>query len=181
MAGFNGEALRGLDLRLSRRAGQIRSFALNAKLGQDATLIGDLRSYSSGRNVVYFESNDAGALFRFTDTYPRIAGGQMWVAMDPPSADQEPRDGVVNVRDFAVRGSITRGPARRARGRNLRGRRPAARTHPAGQPDLRGRARLPAQAVRVPRRAGGNRRSLGVPDAVIGPQTTDDRGRTAVL
>jgi hypothetical protein len=104
MAGFNGEALRGLDLRLSRRAGQIRSFALNAKLGQDATLIGDLRSYSSGRNVVYFESNDAGALFRFTDTYPRIAGGQMWVAMDPPSADQEPRDGVVNVRDFVVRG-----------------------------------------------------------------------------
>src|SRR5260370_2345924 len=104
MAGFNGEALRGLDLRLSRRAGQIRSFALNAKLGQDATLIGDLRGYANGRNVVYFETNDAGALFRFTDTYPRISGGQMWVAMDPPAADQEPRDGVMNVRDFVVRG-----------------------------------------------------------------------------
>ena len=104
MAGFNGEALRGLDLRLSRRAGQIRSFALNAKLGQDATLIGDLRGYANGRNVVYFETNDAGALFRFTDTYPRISGGQMWVAMDPPAADQEPRDGILNVRDFVVRG-----------------------------------------------------------------------------
>jgi hypothetical protein len=104
MAGFNGEALRGLDLRVSRRAGQIRSFALNARLGQDATLIGDLRGYANGRNVVYFETTDAGALFRFTDTYPRIAGGQMWVAMDPPTADQEPRDGVLNVRDFVVRG-----------------------------------------------------------------------------
>jgi hypothetical protein len=104
MAGFNGEALRGLDLRVSRRGGQIRSFALNSRLGQDATLIGDLRGYANGRNVVYFETTDAGALFRFTDTYPRIAGGQMWVAMDPPSADQEPRDGVLNVRDFVVRG-----------------------------------------------------------------------------
>jgi Protein of unknown function len=104
MVGFNGEALRGLDLRLSRRAGQIRSFTVNARLGQDATLTGDLRGYPNGRNVVYFETNDAGALFRFTDTYPRIAGGQMWVAMDPPSADQEPRDGILNVRDFVVRG-----------------------------------------------------------------------------
>jgi hypothetical protein len=104
MAGFNGEVLRGLDLRLSRRAGQIRSFGLNAKLGQDATLIGDLRGYANGRNVVYFETTDAGALFRFTDTYPRISGGQMWVAMDPPSADQQPRDGIMNVRDFVVRG-----------------------------------------------------------------------------
>jgi hypothetical protein len=104
LAGFNGEVLRGLDLRLSRRAGQIRSFGLSARLGQDATLIGDLRGYANGRNVVYFETNDAGALFRLTDTYPRIAGGQMWVAMDPPSADQEPREGVLNVRDFVVRG-----------------------------------------------------------------------------
>jgi hypothetical protein len=104
MAGFNGEALRGLDLRLSRRAGQIRSFGLNARLGQEATLIGELRGYANGRNVVYFETNDAGALFRFTDTYPRISGGQMWVAMDPPTADQEPRDGLMNVRDFVVRG-----------------------------------------------------------------------------
>ncbi len=104
MAGFNGEALRGLDLKLSRRAGQIRSFGLNARLGQDATLSGDLRGYANGRNVVYFETNDAGALFRFTDTYPRIGGGQMWIAMDPPTADQQPRDGVLNVRDFVVRG-----------------------------------------------------------------------------
>jgi len=38
--------------------------------------------------VIYLETNDAGAFFRFTDTYPRMFGGQMWVAFDPPDADQ---------------------------------------------------------------------------------------------
>src|SRR5262249_34035718 len=35
VAGFHGETLRGLDLRLSRRAGIITNFAMNAKLGRD--------------------------------------------------------------------------------------------------------------------------------------------------
>ena len=62
VAGFHGEALRGLDLRLWRRAGQILSFAMNAKIGLDAPLAGDLRG-RSGKQVVYIESADAGALF----------------------------------------------------------------------------------------------------------------------
>jgi Protein of unknown function len=102
VAGFNGEALRSVDLKLARRAGQIRSFSLSAKLGRDATLLGDLRG-QGGRNVINMETNDAGALCRFTDTYPRIAGGQLWVAMDPPAADQGPQEGQINVRHFAVR------------------------------------------------------------------------------
>jgi Protein of unknown function/AsmA-like C-terminal region len=103
MVGFHGEALRSLDLKLSRRAGQIRTFTMNAKL-RDATLSGDLRAYADGRAVVYFETDDAGALFRFTDTYPRMFGGQMWVAMDPPAADRPAQDGIMSVRGFAVRG-----------------------------------------------------------------------------
>ena len=43
VVGFNGEALRSVDLKMSRRAGEIRSFGLNAKIGRDATLTGDLR------------------------------------------------------------------------------------------------------------------------------------------
>jgi Protein of unknown function len=103
VAGFNGEALRSVDLKLARRAGQIRSFSLSAKLGRDATLLGDLRGQPGGRNVIKMETNDAGALCRFTDTYPRIAGGQLWVTMDPPTADQGPQEGEINVRHFAVR------------------------------------------------------------------------------
>lgn len=104
LVGFNGEALRNVELRLSRRVGQIRTFNLNAKVGRDSTLLGDLRAYSNGRQVVFFQTSDAGALFRLTDTYPRIVGGQMWVAMDPPNAEQTPQDGHLNVNNFVVRG-----------------------------------------------------------------------------
>jgi hypothetical protein len=104
IAGHHGEALRGLDLRMARRAGQIRSFNMNAKLGRDSTLIGDLRGYANGRQVIYLETNDAGALFRFTDTYPKIFGGQMWVVIDPPNGESQSQDGLLNISNFSVRG-----------------------------------------------------------------------------
>lgn len=104
VAGFNGEALRNLDLRMSRRAGEIRSLSFNARIGVDTPLTGDLRARPGGRQVMYFETADAGALFRYTDTYPRILGGKMWVAMDPPRANQAPQEGLLNIRDFSVRG-----------------------------------------------------------------------------
>ncbi len=105
VAGFHGETLRGLDLRASRRGGVITSFALNAKLGRDTPLVGDLRGRgTNGRQIVYIETNDAGAFFRFTDIYPKIVGGEMWVALDPQSADKAPQEGILNIRDFTVRG-----------------------------------------------------------------------------
>ena len=104
IVGFNGEALRSLDLKLSRRAGQIRTFGMNAKLGRDSVLVGDLRGRPGGRQVIYLETSDAGALFRFSDVYARMTGGQMWVAMDPPAAGACAAEGILNVRDFSVRG-----------------------------------------------------------------------------
>ena len=35
---------------------------------------------------------------------PRMVGGTMWVAMDPPSVNQAPQDGILNINDFAIRG-----------------------------------------------------------------------------
>jgi hypothetical protein len=104
VAGHHGETLRGVDLRMSRRDGAIQSFALSAKLGRDTPIVGDLRGRSGGRHVIYVETKDAGAFFRFTDTYPKIYGGEMWVAMDPPTANQIPQDGILNIRNFTVRG-----------------------------------------------------------------------------
>jgi uncharacterized protein DUF3971 len=105
VVGYHGETLRGLDLRISRRAGVITNLALNAKLGRNAPLVGDLRGRgSNGGRVVYVESGDAGAFFRFNDIYPKLFGGEMWIALDPHSADLAPQEGILNIRDFVVRG-----------------------------------------------------------------------------
>jgi len=105
VVGHNGETLRGLDLRMTRRGGHIRSFNMNAKIGRDTPLSGDLRLRSrDNHQVIYFETDDAGALFRFTDMYPRMFGGQMWVAMDPPTPEHAPQVGNLYIRNFVVRG-----------------------------------------------------------------------------
>ena len=101
IVGFNGEALRSVDLKMSRRAGDIRSFGLNAKIGRDATLTGDLRR-GGGRQLIYLESNDAGAFFRFTDVYTRMTGGQVAIAMDAPSTDNSAQQGALSAHNFAI-------------------------------------------------------------------------------
>ena len=107
IAGFHGETLRNVDLKMSRRNGNIMSFTLAARLGRDTPLTADLRGRTGGRNVIYAETKDAGALFRFSDTYPKIFGGEMWLAMDPPTGGLAPQEGILNIRDFTVRGEPT--------------------------------------------------------------------------
>ena len=108
VAGHNGETLRGLDLKMSRRDGHIRNFAMASKIGRDTPFNGDLRIRSrDNHQVIYFETDDAGALFRFTDMYPRMYGGQMWMAMEPPTQGQSPQAGTIYIRRFVVRGEPT--------------------------------------------------------------------------
>jgi hypothetical protein len=104
VAGFNGEALRSVDVKLSRRGGTIKNFVLGGKLGRDTPLSADLRGHAQGRDVIYLETSDAGAFFRFTDTYAKVIGGQLALAMDPPSVDARAREGLINVSDFSVKG-----------------------------------------------------------------------------
>ncbi len=104
VAGFNGETMRALDLKLSRRGGHIRSFTMNSKIGRDTPLIGDLRLRArDNHQVIYFETDDAGVLFKFVDMYPHMFNGQMWVAMDPPTQDQALQLGTLKIRNFSVR------------------------------------------------------------------------------
>jgi hypothetical protein len=104
VAGFKGEVLRNLDLHLVRRGGAIRNLGVTARFAGEGALQGELRGRPGERQIVYVESTDAGALFRFTDTYSRMVGGQMWIAMDPPTHDGAKQDGLMDVREFAVRG-----------------------------------------------------------------------------
>jgi hypothetical protein len=105
VAGFFGEALRSVDCKVSRRNGMIKSFALTGKLGRDTPLTGNLRAPAQGqREVIYLETADAGAFFRFTDTYAKMLGGQLALAMDPPTAEPSAKEGLLNVSDFSVKG-----------------------------------------------------------------------------
>jgi Protein of unknown function len=104
VAGFFGEALRSVDCKVSRRGGAIRTFSLAGKLGRDTPLTGDLRRPAQGRDVIYLETSDAGAFFRFTDTYSKVVGGQLQLAMDPPTAEPTAKEGLISVRDFSIKG-----------------------------------------------------------------------------
>lgn len=104
VAGFYGEAVRGVEVKLSRRNGVIKTFSLHGKLGRDTPVTGSLRSRAQGREVLYLETKDAGAFFRFTDIYPKMFGGQMWVALDAPNGDSSPQEGLLNVSNFKVKG-----------------------------------------------------------------------------
>ena len=103
VAGFNGEAVRSIDCKFSRRNGNIRSFSLSGKLGRDTPVSADLRKVQ-GRELIYVETNDAGAFFRFADTYSKVVGGQLSLAMDPPTVEPSAKEGLMNVRDFQVKG-----------------------------------------------------------------------------
>jgi hypothetical protein len=104
VAGYFGEALRSVDVKMSRRSGTIRSFAFSGKLGRDTPLTADLRGRAQGHEVIYLETNDAGAFLRFTDMYSKVVGGQLQLAMDPPTVEPSPKEGLLNVKDFTVKG-----------------------------------------------------------------------------
>jgi hypothetical protein len=104
VAGYFGEALRSVDAKMSRRGGTIRSFAFTSKLGRDTPVTADLRSRGQGREVIYLETNDAGAFLRFTDLYSKVVGGQLQLALDPPTVEPSAREGLLNVKDFTVKG-----------------------------------------------------------------------------
>jgi hypothetical protein len=106
VAGFNGEAMRSADVRVSRRNGVFKAFTLNGKLGRDTPVTAEMRNRAQGqgRDVIYLQTNDAGAFFRFTDTYSKVVGGQLALAMEPPTVEPSAKEGLMNIRDFSVKG-----------------------------------------------------------------------------
>ncbi len=106
VAGFNGEALRSVDSKFSRRNGIVKNFTLSGKVGRDTPVSADLRGrgQGQGRDIIILQTNDAGAFFRFTDTYSKMVGGQLSLAMEPPTVEPSAKDGLINVRDFSVKG-----------------------------------------------------------------------------
>ncbi len=106
VAGFNGEALRSVDSKFSRRNGVVKAFTLSGKVGRDTALSADLRGRGQGRgrDVIVLQTEDAGAFFRFTDMYSKVSGGQLELALEPPTVEPSAKEGLINVRNFSIRG-----------------------------------------------------------------------------
>jgi hypothetical protein len=100
LAGFNGEELRGVDLRVAQRAGRIDDFALTGSTPGNAPVRGSVgaaaKARISARRSLFVEADDAGAFLRFVDLYDKLATGRMWVALDMPAM----QEGAFSLRDF---------------------------------------------------------------------------------
>jgi len=80
---------------------------LNSKIGRDTPVTAELHGRGQpgqGRELIILQTNDAGALFRFNDVYTKMIGGQLTLAMEPPAPEPSGREGLLNVRDFSVKG-----------------------------------------------------------------------------
>lgn len=124
VVGNNGETMRQAVLQLSRRDGALKAFSLGALVGRDSGVTGQLMNGTAGsKPILRVATTDAGALLRFIDFYPRIFGGDLWVDVDPPSGTNAPQNGVINMRDFVIRGEpgldrlLAAAPAKGADGR----------------------------------------------------------------
>jgi hypothetical protein len=102
--GHNGEVARQVELKVLRRNGEIRAFSLIGKIGRDSSMVGEMRAREGGRPVIYLTSGDAGALLRYADFYGKLYGGDAWIVIEPPSPDGKPQEGIINIREFTIRG-----------------------------------------------------------------------------
>jgi hypothetical protein len=142
LAGFNGEELRGVDLRLARRAGRIDDFALTGSTPGNAPVRGSAGGIPNARHALYLITEDAGAFLRFVDLFDKVVDGRMWLAINLPAMHEIG----YNIRDFGLADDPALRPLR------------DALTPPAGQPHAQNEgwtpSRLRGQLVFTPGRIG---------------------------
>jgi hypothetical protein len=129
LAGFNGEQLRGVDLRLARRAGRIDDFALAGSTPGNAPVRGSAGGSPNARHALYLTTEDAGAFLRFVDLYDKVVNGRMWLTINLPAM----REVGYSIRDFDVADDPALRPLR------------DALTPPAGQPHAQNEGWTPSR------------------------------------
>ncbi len=95
LTGFNKEVMSGVDLKLSKRGGQIRQFNVQGRFG---------RYYVSGSmgasQKIKIAAYDAGALVSFVDLYKHMEGGQLDAVMQ---MDEDTLSGNLEIQNFVLR------------------------------------------------------------------------------
>ncbi len=96
LTGFNSEAITNATLKLSKRAGDLRSIAFQGRIGRaDVTA-----KQTSGAAPLLVQSENGGALLRFVDLYRRAHGGDLVLNLGPGETRQS---GELLFRNFVVR------------------------------------------------------------------------------
>ena len=95
VTGANKQAIGGLELNLSRRAGEDRLNILRGRLGE-----GTVTAIRGEDGLLRLTASDAGALARFADIYTRMEGGNLDLVLQTGG---ETSSGSATVTNFALR------------------------------------------------------------------------------
>ena len=99
LTGFAKQALINADLRVARKAGALKQFAMSGQFGR-APFAATLARGDNGQQQINVSTGDAGALLAFADLYPRMEGGALSAAMQ--FADKSV-SGMLTIRSFQLR------------------------------------------------------------------------------
>lgn len=101
LTGQNSQALTGVDLRMSKRDGQMRRLQLDSRFGRAAFTV---RSSQEGRDLVLTAaSGDAGATLAFLDLYKKVGGGKLDANIRMSATKF---DGYATIHDFVLRDDV---------------------------------------------------------------------------
>ncbi|MGP8231081.1 MAG: AsmA-like C-terminal domain-containing protein [Methylovirgula sp.] len=81
LVGFNKVAMTNVDLHLVKNGATLKQFALTARMGRQATIVGHLDHADSPAPQLDLTTDNAGGLLAFVDLYKHMKGGVLNVAM----------------------------------------------------------------------------------------------------
>lgn len=99
VTGFNSETISNANLKLSRRAGDVRSLTFQGRIGRAEVSARQARQGEGGGALVV-QSENGGSLLRFFDLYRRAHGGDLILNLGPGDTRQS---GELLFRNFVVR------------------------------------------------------------------------------
>ena len=121
LTGQNSQAVAGADVRMSRRAGQIKSLQITGRFGRQPMSV--TTTQLDGAPLFVVKSGDAGSSLAFMDIYKRMVGGRLDANV---SFAQGRLDGYATIHDFtlredpAIKKLATEGLAAQGRSDNLK-------------------------------------------------------------
>lgn len=99
LTGFSKQALVNADLKMVRKSGSMRQFAMSGQFGH-AAFSARMANSEGGAPQVVVSSGDAGALLAFTDLYARMEGGKLEARI---SLNDSSAAGTVQINSFHLR------------------------------------------------------------------------------